>query len=68
MKTYRKRSPIVKAAQIDSIIEIRKPTLGLIRGYPGDWIIIDIKGEESFCSNEAFTELYEEIESADPSN
>ena len=61
MPKYRKKPVIVEAVQITRPMTIE--TLeGTMRGDPGDWLITGVKGEQYFCKDDIFQQIYEKVE------
>lgn len=57
---FRKKPVVIRAARIISPMSI--DTLeGMMRGQPGDWLIIGVQGERYFCKNNIFRQTYEPV-------
>lgn len=60
MGGYRKKPIVINAVQIEEPFEVE--TLeGVMRGNPGDWLIVGVKGEMYPCKADVFAETYEAI-------
>lgn len=60
MSRFRKRPIEVEAYQLTEKKEI-KTREGTLYGYPGDWIITGIQGEQYPCGNEIFEATYNPV-------
>ena len=59
--SFRKKPVVIQAVQMND--EFYVQTLeGDMRGNPGDWLIVGVKGELYPCENSIFQETYEEVE------
>jgi hypothetical protein len=61
MAKYRKKPVVIEAYQTQIPIEI-KTLEGTMMGFPGDWIITGVKGEQYPCKNDIFEATYEKVE------
>jgi hypothetical protein len=60
-KQYRKRPVQVRAARIIQAVDIQ--TLeGTVRGYPGDYLVVGMKGEVFPCRADIFNATYDEVQ------
>lgn len=57
-KKYRKKPVIVHARQMEESFEIKK-LKGVMKGQPGDYLVIGTKGERYPVKKEIFEECYE---------
>lgn len=58
---FRKKPVVIEAVQITRPMTIE--TLeGTMRGEPGDWLIIGVKGEQYFCKDDVFRKTYEPVD------
>ena len=60
MKKFQNRTDIVLATQLTKVMEIESE-LGAIRGLPGQWLVIDREGNQSFWNSEDFEAKYQEV-------
>jgi len=58
MSQFTKKPVEIEAVRITERISIRTRE-GTLHGYPGDWLITGIKGEQYPCDDEIFRETYE---------
>jgi len=57
-KNYRKKPIVIQAKQMCEAFEVN--TLeGTMKGKPGDYLIIGVKGEKYPCDREVFEQTYE---------
>lgn len=60
-KWYKKKPICVKAVELDEEIEVHTRE-GVLKGFPGDFLIRGIKGEIYPCGREIFFKTYEGVE------
>lgn len=58
-KSYRKRPVVIQARQMAVEFEV-KTMEGLMKGKPGDYLIIGVEGEMYPCDAAIFKKTYEE--------
>jgi len=58
---YRKKPIVVQAAELVEEIEIHTRE-GVLKGYPGDFLIKGIEGELYPCGRDIFHKTYEQVE------
>ena len=58
-KNYRKRPVVIQARRLTEKTEI-KTREGVLFGYPGDFLIRGVQGEEYPCGADIFAQTYEE--------
>lgn len=57
---FRQKPVHVRAAQITESMTVEAGE-GRMRGEPGDWLIIGVDGERSFCKDSIFRQTYEAV-------
>jgi len=59
-KSYRKKSPVIKAIQLEYPFAIKRVKVAYWRSEPGDYLIKGDDGELYACSQKCFESTYEE--------
>ncbi len=61
MPRYRTKPVVIEATRLAYPTEVT--TLeGIIKGNPGDWLIVGVKGERYICKHDIFVRTYEPVD------
>jgi len=61
MAKFRKKPIVIEAVRITEKITIHTRE-GTLEGYPGEWLLTGVKGEQYPCGDEIFRATYEPVD------